>query len=87
MTEQDFDRTGGHADGDAPVGAPSAAPERVPAETGNAAVDAVIAGLSGLGDAPVDEHVVLFERAHEQLRSALDAPAGPRPPAVPGSND
>lgn len=68
MTEQDFDR---------PT-APAAA------ETGNAAVDGVIASLAGLVEVPVSEHVALFERAHEQLRGALDAPAGPKPPTPPG---
>jgi hypothetical protein len=30
----------------------------------------------------VSEHVAVFEQAHEQLRAALDAPAGPKPPAA-----
>jgi hypothetical protein len=51
--------------------------------TGNSAVDAVLDSLTGLVDIPVAEHVAVFERAHEQLRSALDAPAGPKPPAAP----
>jgi hypothetical protein len=68
MTEQDFDR---------PTDPAAAA-------TGNAAVDGVIASLAGLADLPVPEHVAVFESAHEQLRGALDAPAGPRPPALPG---
>lgn len=69
MTEQDFDRPTG------PDGA---------GETGNAAVDAVIASLAGLTELPVAEHVAVFERAHDQLRGALDAPAGPKPPTLPG---
>ncbi len=68
MTEQDFDQ-------------PAAAPA---AGTGNAAVDGVIASLASLAEQPVAEHVAVFERAHEQLRGALDAPAGPRPPTPPG---
>lgn len=68
MTEQDFDRTAGSAT----------------ARTGNAAVDGVIASLAGLAEVPVAEHVAVFERAHEQLRSALDAPAGPKAPTLPG---
>jgi hypothetical protein len=51
--------------------------------TGNSAVDAVLDSLTGLVDIPVAEHVAVFERAHEQLRSALDAPAGPKPPTAP----
>jgi hypothetical protein len=51
--------------------------------TGNSAVDAVLESLAGLAERPVAEHVTVFEQAHEQLRSALDAPSGPKPPAVP----
>lgn len=51
--------------------------------TGNSAVDAVLESLAGLAQRPVPEHVAVFEQAHEQLRSALDAPSGPKPPAVP----
>lgn len=40
-------------------------------ETGNPAVDEVIASLGGLDNVPVDEHVALFEQAHEQLRRTL----------------
>jgi len=45
-----------------------------PTRTGNEAVDRVLASLDGLDDAPVEEHVAVFERAHEQLRAALDSP-------------
>jgi hypothetical protein len=45
-----------------------------PARTGNDAVDGVLESLEGLDDVPVDEHVAVFERAHEQLRGALDSP-------------
>jgi hypothetical protein len=40
-------------------------------ETGNPVVDEVIASLEGLDGIPVDEHVSLFEQAHEQLRRTL----------------
>jgi hypothetical protein len=63
-----------------PVEAPAAA-----GQTGHALVDGVIASVASLDELPVAEHVAVFERAHEQLRGALDAPAGPRPPAAPGS--
>lgn len=63
------------ATGDAPVEAAVPA-----AQTGHGVVDAVIASVADLADTPVEEHVAVFERAHEQLRGALDAPAGPRPP-------
>ena len=60
-----------------------AAPDEL--RTGVASVDAVLAEVAGLQNCPVDEHVAVFERAHEQLRQALDArPAGPTP-GQPGS--
>lgn len=40
------------------------------------AIPAVIEALhavEGLAQRPLDEHVVVFEQAHEQLRRALDA--------------
>lgn len=46
--------------------------------TGHPAVDAVLASLAGLDDAPVHEHVAVFESAHEYLRRALDE-AGQEP--------
>jgi hypothetical protein len=65
-------------------GAPAGSAATV-AQTGHAVVDGVIASVADLAGTPVEEHVAVFERAHEQLRSALDAPSGPRPPAAPGS--
>lgn len=41
--------------------------------TGTVAVDEVLDSLEGLDDLSVDEHVAVFERAHQTLRSALDA--------------
>ena len=41
--------------------------------TGNPEVDGVLDSMDGLDDLPVDEHVAVFERAHEVLRAALDA--------------
>ena len=41
--------------------------------TGVDRVDAVVVAVEGLADRPVEEHVAVFERAHEQLRRALDA--------------
>ncbi|HSF36558.1 MAG TPA: hypothetical protein VLA70_10610 [Nocardioides sp.] len=41
--------------------------------TGVDAVDRVLAEVAALAEAPVAEHVAVFERAHEQLRRALDA--------------
>ncbi|MBJ7359131.1 hypothetical protein [Nocardioides sp.] len=44
--------------------------------TGMGSVDRVIEGVTALEDRPVEEHVAVFEHAHEQLRRALDdAPA------------
>lgn len=42
-----------------------------PAETGHPAVDEVLRSLSTLDDVPVDEHVAVFEQAHEELRRTL----------------
>lgn len=39
--------------------------------TGNPTVDAVLESLEKLDDAPVSDHVAVFESAHENLRSAL----------------
>jgi hypothetical protein len=49
-----------------------------PTRTGIAGVDAVLEEVDRAADLPVAERVAVFERAHEQLRRALDdAPAGP----------
>lgn len=44
-----------------------------PEPTGVERVDAVLDAVAGLGDQPVGEHVAVFERAHTELRAALDA--------------
>jgi hypothetical protein len=46
--------------------------------TGHEAVDGVLRSLDALADRPVQEHVAVFESAHETLRAAL-ADAGDRP--------
>jgi hypothetical protein len=40
------------------------------------AVDAALAGLDGLDDRPLAEHVAVFERIHSALGDALAAGAG-----------
>jgi hypothetical protein len=40
--------------------------------TGVPAVDDVLASIRAIDDGPVDEHVAVFEQAHERLRRALD---------------
>ena len=50
-------------------------PERV--QTGLAEADQVIAAVEELEDRPIEEHVGVFEAAHERLRRALDTPADP----------
>ena len=40
--------------------------------TGVEEVDDVLASTEGLEDRPVDEHVEVFENAHDRLRQALD---------------
>ena len=45
--------------------------------TGVESVDDVVQSLAGLDDLPVEEHVAVFEQAHESLHRALrDASAG-----------
>jgi hypothetical protein len=41
--------------------------------TGLASVDAVVRDVEALEERPVDEHVAVFEQAHEELRRSLDA--------------
>ena len=40
--------------------------------TGNPAVDEVLESVEALDGRPAEEHVEVFERAHEKLRGALD---------------
>lgn len=53
---------------------PAETPPREVPRTGDPAVDEVLDELAGLADLPLEEHVPVFERAHEKLRSALDGP-------------
>lgn len=55
-----------------------------PESTGHPAVDNALRSLEHLDGRPVDEHVALFEAAHETLRAAL-AEAGDRPGGHAGS--
>ncbi len=48
----------------------------VAVSTGAEAVDAVIAAVEQAIALPVAQHVAVYERAHEALRRALDAPEG-----------
>jgi hypothetical protein len=57
----------------------AAAVEAETPTTGVPAVDRVVSDLDRLDDAPLDEHLAAFERAHESLRSALDAPSSDQP--------
>jgi hypothetical protein len=57
-------------------------PERV--RTGLSDVDEVIAAVEELEERPIEEHVGVFEAAHDRLRRALDNPAVP--PAETPSN-
>lgn len=52
---------------------PAVHPLGVP-QTGNSTVDEMLAEVVAVADRPVQEHVAVFERAHERLRGALDAP-------------
>jgi hypothetical protein len=53
-----------------------------PTSTGVPAVDEVLRNVDDLDGLPLEEHLGRFERAHETLRSALDAdPIEPGDPA------
>jgi len=59
---------------EAPDAAPGLGQEFAePERTGVEEVDDVLASVEGLEETPVDEHVAVFENAHERLRGALDA--------------
>ncbi|GAA4536755.1 MULTISPECIES: hypothetical protein [Nonomuraea] len=45
----------------------------LPEETGDARVDAVLAGLGRLSGLPVSDHVAVFEEAFSGLEAALGA--------------
>ena len=47
-----------------------------PTRTGVPAVDDVLADVDRLDDTPLEDHLPAFEKAHEALRSALDADPG-----------
>ena len=53
---------------------PEEAAPAEPVRTGMERVDAVVDAVSGLADRPVDEHVAVFETAHDELRRTLDSP-------------
>lgn len=53
--------------------------DQLPETTGVASVDQVLAEVAAVADRPVGDHVEVFERAHDQLRRALDG----RPEAAP----
>ncbi|PKH39874.1 hypothetical protein SAMN05192575_11844 [Nocardioides alpinus] len=51
--------------------------DQQPETTGVESVDQVLADVAAIADAPVSEHVAVFERAHDRLRRALDAQPEP----------
>ena len=52
--------------------------------TGHPVVDRVLDSLEGLADAPVADHVAVFESAHDQLRGALANAGEPTTPQPRG---
>ncbi|MBC9735473.1 hypothetical protein [Nocardioides marmotae] len=57
-----------------------------PVRTGVEGVDRIVATVEELEDRPLEEHVAVFEAAHEGLRRALDAdPGAPAAPGRPGA--
>lgn len=55
------------------AGTAGVAPTPAYEPTGVASVDQVLADVAAVAESPVGDHVEVFERAHEQLRRALDA--------------
>lgn len=63
----------GPVGGSAPrPGDPRPAPQQ-PVTSLRASIDAAMAGLEGLSERPVGEHVAAFERVHSALGEALTA--------------
>jgi hypothetical protein len=65
------------ADESAPTADDTAVPDAATGDasettSGVSAVDAVVASVQALDGRPVEEHVAVFEQAHERLRRALD---------------
>ncbi|HET8560295.1 MAG TPA: hypothetical protein VFL69_07230 [Marmoricola sp.] len=63
---------------------PAETPAGTPAHTGHPAVDEVLRSMERLEDRPVDEHVAVFEQAHETLRRTLAGSPG-QTDAAPGA--
>jgi hypothetical protein len=55
--------------------------QRVPVTTGHPVVDEVLESLAGLEERPLDQHVAVFEAAHDRLRGALSDAGSPAPSA------
>jgi hypothetical protein len=55
-----------------------------PVRTGLDNVDTLIAAVEGLEERPLEEHVGVFETAHELLRRALD---GKEPTTAPQADE
>ena len=53
------------------------AAEDAPMRTDVPSVDGVLSEIDELDELPLDQHLAAFERAHDTLRSALDAPTEP----------
>jgi hypothetical protein len=81
MTEQVPPAGSEEPETEQPVGRPETveADAGAPATTGVPAVDQVLADVDRLDDVPLEEHLGAFERAHESLRTALDADPGDQP--------
>jgi hypothetical protein len=77
MTEEraHHDESGPEADPAEPFDPAEPAEPAEPVRTGVERVDAVVDAVSGLADRPVDEHVPVFEAAHDELRRTLDSPS------------
>ena len=77
-----------HLPSSASTGSPGSAPDAVsgtaatPEPTGHPTVDQVTASLEELEGLPVDEHVAVFESAHDRLREVLASGGAPTAPTA-----
>lgn len=69
----EFDQPAADDDVEPAYDEPDTSAPSAPAATGHPAVDEVLRSLEALDDAPVDEHVAVFEQAHDQLRRTLSS--------------
>jgi hypothetical protein len=74
MTEEPVDESGTEVSGDVIDDLEATLDETERVRTGLTGVDSVVDDVARLAGEPVEEHVAVFESAHERLRRTLDDP-------------